>query len=59
MDSFEVGGKQYQVVVTHEDGRADLAIRCEGLRIAALHFDEQGVSSVMIEQCLVVARRPQ
>jgi len=57
MDSFEVGGKQYQVVVTHEDGRTDLAIRCEGLRIAALHFDEQGVSSVMIEQCLVVARR--
>lgn len=57
MDTFEVGGKQYQVVVTHEDDRAELAIRHDDRHIAAMHIDERGVSSVMIEQCLVVARR--
>ena len=57
MESFEVGGKQYQVVVTHEDGRAELAVRCEGSRVAALLIDEIGVYSVILEQCLVVARR--
>lgn len=57
MDSFEVGGKQYQVVVTHEDGRAELSVRCEGSHIASLLIDERGVCSVVMEQCLVVARR--
>lgn len=57
MDSFEVGGKQYQVVVTHEDGRAELAVCCDGSHVASLLIDERGVSSVILEQCLVVARR--
>lgn len=57
MDSFEVGGKRYQVVLTHEEGSVELAIRHDDRHIAAMHIDERGVSSVMIEQCLVVARR--
>lgn len=58
MEAFEVGSKQYQVAVTHEDdGTAELAVRCEGSRVAALLIDEIGVCSVIMEQCLVVARR--
>lgn len=58
MDTFEVGGKQYQVAVTHEDDdTAELAIRCEGSHVASLLIDERGVCSVIMEQCLVVARR--
>ena len=57
MDSFEVGGKQYQVAVTHEDGRAELAVRCEGSHLASLLIDDRGVCSVIMEQCLVVVRR--
>jgi len=58
MDTFEVGGKHYQVAVTHEDdGTAELAVQCEGSRVAALLIDEIGVYSVILEQCLVVARR--
>lgn len=57
MNSFEVTGKRYQVVVTHEDGRSELAIRCEGDQVAALLIDELGVYSVILKQCLVVARR--
>lgn len=58
MDSFEVGGKQYHVVVTHEDdGTAEIAVRCEGSHVASLLIDERGVCSVIMEQCLVVARR--
>lgn len=57
MDSFEVGGKQFQLVVTHEDGRAELAVRCEGSHVASLLIDERGVSSGVMEECLVVARR--
>ena len=57
MDSFEVGGKQYQVAVTHEDGSVELAVRCEGSHVASLLIDERGVCSVIMEQCLVVARR--
>jgi len=57
MDSFEVAGKRYQLVVTHEDGRAELTVRCEGSQVSALLIDERGVSSVVLEQCLVVARR--
>lgn len=58
MDTFEVGGQQYQVAVTHEDdGTAELAVWCEGSRVAALLIDQIGVYSVILEQCLVVARR--
>ena len=57
MDSFEVGGKQYQVVVTHLEGRAEIGIVCDRGEIATLMLDERGISSVVMEQCLVVARR--
>lgn len=57
MNSFEVTGKRYQVVMTHEDGKAELAVRCEGSQVAALLIDELGVYSVILKQCLVVARR--
>lgn len=57
MDSFEVGGKKYQVEITHENGRTELAVRCESSHVASLLIDERGVCSVIMEQCLVVARR--
>lgn len=57
MNTFEVGGKKYQAVVTHEDSRAELAVRCEDSQVAAMLIDERGISSVVMEQCLVVARR--
>jgi len=57
MDTFEVGGKKYQVLVTYEGGSVELAVRCEGAHVASLLIDERGVCSVIMEQCLVVARR--
>lgn len=58
MEKFKVGDNTYEVKITHDpDGTAEVAIQGNGFPTAAFLIDARGVSSVVMEQCLVVLRR--